>query len=63
MDADLLRRQIQAAEEALNLLRRVDDREHPQLIPELEALLADKRQALRDLEEAEGVEAQGDRAA
>jgi len=26
MDADLLRRQIQAAEQALNLLRRVDDR-------------------------------------
>jgi hypothetical protein len=63
MDADLLRRQIQAAAEALDLLRRVDDRQHPQLIPDLEALLADKRQALRDLEEAEEVETDSDRAA
>jgi len=63
MDADLLRRQIQAAEQALNLLRRVDDRQHPQLIPDLEALLADKRQALRALEETEEVEAHSDRPA
>jgi hypothetical protein len=62
MHADRLRQQIQAAKEALDLVRRVDDHEHPQLIPELEALLADKRRALRDLE-AEEAEAHGDQAA
>jgi hypothetical protein len=63
MDADLLRGQIQAAEEALDLVRRVDERTHAQLIPDLEALLAEKRQALRDLEEAEKAEDHSDRAA
>jgi hypothetical protein len=63
MDADLLRRHIQAAEEALDLVRRVNDRKHPQLIADLEALLAEKRQALRDLEEAEKADDHSDRAA
>jgi hypothetical protein len=64
MEADLLRRQIQQAEEALDLVRRVDDRKHhPQLIADLEALLAEKRQALSDLDAAEKAEDHSDRAA